>query len=175
MHIVLGLLTMLVSIFYLLDRLGIDIGGLNPFFWYRRRAFAKRYGSDPIYSIEDPIHIAALLVIGAGQLEGALTADQKRTAQAQFETELSLDPKEASQLFGSASHLLAAPQLLADQLGKLVDRNTNRFSAEQAQSLISMMTAVVSADGEPSASQKAYIENIRSKYVGDTGPSGTWG
>ena len=45
MHIIIGLLGSLVTIFYLLDRLGVDIGGLNPFYWYRRRAFAKKFGA----------------------------------------------------------------------------------------------------------------------------------
>ena len=39
MHIILGALGSIVTILYMLDRLGIDIGGLNPFYWYRRRAF----------------------------------------------------------------------------------------------------------------------------------------
>ncbi len=70
MHVIIGLLGGLVTIFYLLDRLGVDIGGLNPFYWYRRHAYAKKIGADPIYSIEDPVHVAALLIIGTAKLEG---------------------------------------------------------------------------------------------------------
>jgi len=80
MHLVLGFLGTVVTVLFLLDRLGIDLGGMNPFYWYRRRAFAKKYVSDPIYSIEDPIHVAALLIIGAAKLDGDLTAEQKKTA-----------------------------------------------------------------------------------------------
>ena len=69
MHLILGLLTAIVTILFLLDRLGINLGGLNPFDWRRRRAFAKRYGADPIYSVEDPIHVAALLIIGAALMK----------------------------------------------------------------------------------------------------------
>ena len=76
MHILLGLLGSIVTILFLLDRLGIDLGGLNPFGWRRRRAWAKKYGGDPIYSVEDPIHVAALLVIGAAKINGDLTATQ---------------------------------------------------------------------------------------------------
>ena len=43
MHVILGILSSIVAILYALDRLGIDLGGLNPFYWYRRRAFAKKY------------------------------------------------------------------------------------------------------------------------------------
>jgi uncharacterized tellurite resistance protein B-like protein len=174
MHVVLGLLGTFVTILYLLSRLGIDLGGTNPFFWYRRRAFAKKYGSDPIYSVEDPIHVAALLVIGAAKLDGDLTAEQKKIAQEQFELQFSLDSREASQLFGSAAHLLAAPQLIDTQLKKLADRNKDRFSQDQARSLVKMMVKVASADGDLTAAQAAYIDGVQAQFVRDEKRQGTW-
>jgi len=174
MHLVLGFLGTVITILYLLDRLGIDLGGLNPFYWYRRRAFARKYGSDPIYSVEDPIHVAALLVIGAAKLDGDLTAEQKKTAQGLFESEFSLDSREASQLFGSAAHLLAAPQLIDTQLGKLADRNKDRFSQDQASSLAHMMVKVASADGDLTTAQSEFIEGVRTQFVREEKRQGTW-
>lgn len=174
MHIVIGLLGSLVTILYLLDRLGVDIGGLNPFYWYRRRAFAKKYGSDPVYSIEDPVHVAALLVIGTAKLEGDLTAEQKRVAQEQFESEFSMDSREASALFGSAAHLLAAPQLIDTQLRKLAQVNEGRFSPEQAASLVQMMNAVATADGDLTAGQQDFINGVRSEFVREKQSQGKW-
>lgn len=173
MHIIIGFLGSLVTILYLLDRLGIDIGGLNPFYWYRRRAFAKKFGADPIYSIEDPVHLASLFVIGAAKLDGELTAEQRRAAQRQFEAAFSLTEADASALFGSASHLLAAPQLLDDQLGKLADKNKSSFSKEQAESLLDMMVTVVTADGEASRAQREFIEKVRGVFV-QPQREGTW-
>lgn len=174
MHILLGLLGSIVTVLYILDRIGIDLGGLNPFYWYRRRAFAKKYGADPIFSIEDPLHVASLLVIGVAKLDGDLTAAQKAIAQAQFETNFSMDSRAASELFGSAAHLLAAPQLLDSQLTKLADKNSSRFSREQVDSLIEMMTRVASADGKPSSAQEAFISGVRAKLVQQHQPEGTW-
>ena len=174
MHIILGALGSIVTILYLLDRLGIDIGGMNPFYWYRRRAFAKKYGADPIFSVEDPMHIASLLVIGAAKLDGDLTAQQKAAAQELFESEFSLTDKEASQLFGSAAHLLAAPQLIEDQLTKLAGRSGDRFSPEQAESMIGMMEKVAAADGGLSASQQALIAQVKSDFPSAAKPDGTW-
>ncbi len=96
MHIIIGFLTALVTIFYLLDRLGIDLGGFNPFHWRRRRAWANKYNSDPIYSVEDPMHVAALLVLGAAKLDGVISAEQKRVALEQFAITFSLDARDAS-------------------------------------------------------------------------------
>ena len=174
MHILIGLLGSIVTLLYLLDRLGIDLGGMNPFHWYRRRAFARKYGSDPIYSIEDPVHIAALLVIGAAKLDGDLTAEQKKAAQDQFVSEFSLDAREASQLFGSAAHLLAAPQLIDTQLAKLADRNKDNFSTEQASSLMQMMVKVASADGSISVRQQEFIDSVRSAYIREVKSDSTW-
>ena len=174
MHIVIGLLGSIVTVLYLLDRLGIDLGGLNPFYWYRRRAFAKKYGADPIYSIDDPIHVASLLVIGAAKLEGELTAAQKAAAQELFESNFSMDSGAASDLFGSAAHLLAAPQLIESQLTGLVDKNNGLFSEEQAESMVDMMVKVASADGDISAAQKEFIGGIKSRFVQAEKRQGTW-
>ncbi len=174
MHILLGLLGSIVTILFLLDRLGIDLGGLNPFGWRRRRAWAKKYGGDPIYSVEDPIHVAALLIIGAAKINGDLTAEQKKVAQEQFESNFSLDSRAASQLFGSAAHLLAAPQLIDTQLHALADKNKGDFSQDQAESMVKMMIEVASADGDLTATQNEYIEGIRSQFVSVKEHHGTW-
>ncbi|MGB5688321.1 MAG: TerB family tellurite resistance protein [Woeseiaceae bacterium] len=175
MHVIIGLLGGLLTIFYLLDRLGVDIGGLNPFYWYRRHAFAKKFGADPVYSIEDPVHIAALLVIGTAKLDGDITSGQKETALEQFATNFSIEPSEASGLFGSAAHLLAAPQLVGTQLEKLADRNGDRFSPDQVKSLIEMMRKVASADGQASGAQEDCIESIESRFGTRREQHGPWG
>ena len=174
MHIIIGLLGTLATIFYLLDRLGIDIGGLNPFYWYRRRAFSKKLTADPIYSIEDPMHVASLLVIGVAKLDGDLTAGQKRVAQEQFESSFSMTPQAASELFGSAAHLLAAPQLIDSQLQKLAHKNRDRFSREQAESMLEMMGQVAAADGRPSEAQERFIDAVRSQLSVPQEAVGTW-
>ena len=174
MHIVLGVITGIISILYLLDRMGIDIGWWNPFYWRRRRAFAKKFGADPIYSVEDPLHLASLFVIGVAKLDGELTAESKRVAQDQFESSFSMTEKEASDLFSSAAHLLAAPQLLDTQLGNLVEKNSGSFSPEQAESMINMVSAVANTDGAASAAQREFIEKMRSTLATPRQQEGTW-
>ena len=174
MHIVLGVLTSIITILFLLDRMGIDIGWWNPFYWRRRRAFARKFGADPIYSIEDPLHLASLFVIGTAKLDGELTAESKRAAQEQFESSFSMSSQEASELFSSAAHLLAAPQLLDNQLNNLVEKNENSFTPEQAESMIDMAVAVARVDGDPSAAQQAFIDKMRSTFSTPHPQDGTW-
>lgn len=174
MHIVLGLLGAIVTILFLLDRLGVDIGGLNPFYWRRRRAWAKRYEGDPIYSVEDPKHVAALLIVGAAKLDGDLSAGQKRVALQQFESEFSLDSRAASELLGSAAHLLGPPQVIDTQLNGLADKSKGRFSQDQAESMVQMIIEVASADGELTAEQSRYIDSMRARFVRSKRSEAAW-
>lgn len=174
MHIVIGVLSALVTIFYLLDRLGIDIGGLNPFYWRRRRAWAKKYQGDPIYSVEDPMHVAAILIVGAAKLDGDLTAESKKAAMQQFRSKFSLDTGGASELLGSAAHLLGSPQILDTQLNGLVDKNHKRFTPEQAESMIEMVSDVAAADGPLSTRQTEFIDSLRARLIPPKYNQGTW-
>lgn len=177
MHIVIGLLGSIVTILYLLNRLanlGIDFSRLNPFHWRRRRAWAKKYDGDPIYSVEDPMQVAALLIVGVAKLDGDLSTEQKKLAIGKFETDFSLGTREASDLFGSAAHLLGAPQIVASQLSGLADRHAERFSQEQAESMLEMMLGVASVDGDLSARQREYVEDIRSRFIPRQESEGTW-
>jgi uncharacterized tellurite resistance protein B-like protein len=161
-------------VFYLLDRLGIDIGGFNPFHWRRKRAWSRQFHGDPIYSVEDPLHVAALLILGAAKLDGIVSAEQKRVALQRFESVFSLEPKESTELVGSAVHLLGAPQVIDAQLQGLADKNKNCFTQEQADSMLQLMVEVVSADGEVTAAQSAFIENMRTHFEPPQKNQGTW-
>jgi len=174
MHVVLGLLTSIVTILYLLDRMGIDLGGLNPFYWRRRRAWAAKYQGDPIYSVEDPMHVAALLVVGAAKLDGDLSAEQKKVVLSQFESTFSLDSSAASELLGSAAHLLGAPQIIDAQLSGVAEKNKGRFSNEQAESMLQMMTDVASVEGGTTTKQSEYIASVRALFISSEPTSGTW-
>lgn len=174
MQVVIGLLGSIVTLLYLLDRLGIDLGGLNPFYWRRRRAWARKYHGDPIYSVEDPKDVAAILIVGSAKLDGDLSAEQKKTALQQFKTKFSLDTSGASELLGSAAHLLGSHQIIDTQLKGVAEKNDRRFSRDQAESMIKMMVEVASADGELSAKQIEFIESIRSRYAPAEEQAGTW-
>lgn len=174
MHVVLGLLTSIVTILYLLDRMGVNLGGLNPFYWRRRRAWAEKYQGDPIYSVEEPIHVAALLIVGVAKLDGEVSAEQKKVILNQFESKFSLDSKAASELLGSAAHLLGAPQIIDTQLSGIAEKNKDNFSGEQAESMLEIMLEVAASEGEASAKQRGFIARIRSLVVPSKENEGTW-
>lgn len=174
MHILIAFLGSLVTVFYLLDRLGINIGGFNPFHWRRKRAWSNKYHSDPIYSIEDPLHVAAVLILGAAKLDGVVSAEQKRVALERFEAVFSLDAKDAAELVGSAIHLLGAPQVIDAQLKGLADKNKSCFTQNQLESMVQLMLEVVSADGDVTAAQSEFVESMRAHFIPPQQNQGTW-
>ena len=174
MHIILGLLGALVTIFYLLDRLGIDIGYLNPFYWRRRRAWRAKYEGDPIHAVEDPREIAALFVIGVAKLDGEISAGQKQVAQREFASTFSMSERESAQLVGASAHLLGHPQVIRSQLAGVLERKRDTFNAEQAESLLAMVTAVASADGEANEEQREVIDELRAALAKPQQDAGVW-
>ena len=80
MHIILGLLGTIVTILVLLHRLaeaGIDLGGLNPYFWHRRRQWRKKYQGNPVYRMDDPMDATAILMVAAAKADGDMTREDK--------------------------------------------------------------------------------------------------
>jgi uncharacterized tellurite resistance protein B-like protein len=175
MHIILGALASIVTILYLLDRMGIDLGGFNPFYWRRRRAWAKKYEGDPVYSVEDPVEVAALLILGAAKLNGDISAEQRRVAQQQFQSVFSMSERDALQLIASATHLLGAPQVIDTQLKGVIAKNKDRLTPEQAKSMLDMMMEIAAADGDSTAEQREYVDFVRSEFAREEKGEGPWG
>ncbi|MDH3747795.1 MAG: TerB family tellurite resistance protein [Gammaproteobacteria bacterium] len=177
MHVILGLLGTIVTILYLLHRLaemGIDLAGLNPFYWRRRRAWQKQYEGDPIYAVEDPTELAAIVIAAVAKIEGDITAEQKRMLLSEFANRFSLSDREASHLLGSTTHLLGQPQIIENQLDGLFERHKDVFSAEQAESLATMMQKVAAAEGTPSAAQIALMASVRDRLGMAPSGDGVW-
>ena len=64
MHVLLGILGSIITILILLKRLadsGIDLAGLNPFLWHRRRKWRMKVEGNPIHAISSPMELTALL------------------------------------------------------------------------------------------------------------------
>ena len=177
MHIVLGALTTIVTILWLLHRLaemGIDLGGLNPWYWRRRRAWHKKYEGDPVYATEDPMEVAALFVTGVARLDGEISAEQKNAILGEFASGFRLSDKEASQLLGSCTHLLGGPQVIQTQLEGLMERHRDLFSPDQAQSFLTMAENVVSVGQSPTAEQRIMVGELERRFSTPPEEDSTW-
>lgn len=177
MHILLGALTSIVTILWLLHRLaemGIDLGGLNPWTWRRRRAWRIKYEGDPIFAVEDPMDVASLFIVGAAKLDGDICAEEKSTILNEFASGFSLNEKEAAQLYTSATHLLGGPQVIGSQLDGLMERHKRSFSAEQADSFLAMARRVLEAGTATTAEQRELLTKLEQNYSVPPAEDSTW-
>lgn len=60
------------------------------------------------------------------------------------------------------------------QINGLAEKNKGRFTKEQTDSMLQIMAAVCSADGEINAEQSGLIDNLRALFVSPEPSQGTW-
>jgi len=75
---------------------GISLGGINPFLWQRRRKWKKQYEGNPVYQIDNPLDLAALLATATAKADGDMSSDEKRTLLDLFQKEFNVDKKGAA-------------------------------------------------------------------------------
>lgn len=177
MHIILGLLGAVVTILVLLHRLagmGVDLGGLNPFLWRRRRSWRQKFEANPAFSLDDPLEIAALLVVGTAKVDGDMSAEEKRALLGEFETTFSLAPSKASELLAGSAHLLGDAEILRTQLDDVLSGRPDLFSDAQVESVLEMMERIAHIGGAPTAGQLELIDGVRRCLSRPEAPRGTW-
>ena len=177
MHILLGALGAVVTILVLLYRLadiGIDLGGLNPFAWRRRRAWRGRFEANPVFSLSDPREIAALLIVGTAKIDGDLSAGEKQAILRELESTLSLGEKGASELLASTAYLLGDMQVFSAQSRELAERYREHLSAGQIRSLLEICDRIAALDGGTTSRQEALLATLRDVLDPAPGAGGTW-
>ena len=88
--------------------MGIDLGGLNPWAWRRRRNWRQKFEANPIYSIASPMELAALLVAATAKADGDMSLEEKQTILGLFEREFHLSERDAASLLTASTHLLGS-------------------------------------------------------------------
>ena len=161
MHIVIAVITAVAGLLWALNSLqrsGFHFSSLNPFLAYRRWQWSRTYGGRPIYKLERPIDVAAVLLLGVAKADGAITSDQKRELLAMFQSEFSISRNEASDLLLASSHLIRDEIYLVDHLEKILARSADRFEPDAIGSLLAMMRKVAALDGSINGEQEKLID-----------------
>jgi uncharacterized tellurite resistance protein B-like protein len=158
-----------------LQRSGFDLNSLNPFLAYRRWQWRRTYGGRPIYKLDRPMDVAAVLLLGIAKADGEITSDQKRELQAMFQNEFSISRDEAADLLLASSHLIRDEIYLVDHLDKILDRSAGRFEPDAVGSLLGMMRKVAVLDGSVNAEQQKLIDATETYFAGRVKKStGKW-
>jgi hypothetical protein len=173
MHIVLSVLGVVVTILTLLNRLessGIDIGWLNPFAWKRRRDWAKKYHANPVYSLDNPMEVTALIMVALAKSEGEVSAEQKREILNKYQEVFHLSEGAAADLFSSITFILKEDISSIQNTQKLLGPSGDKFTPEQASSSISLFKYISGLESPENTFQRevinAFERYFHSKFKG---------
>ncbi len=177
MHVVLGALGSITTIMWILYRLaqaGIDLGGLNPFLWTRRRRWRKKYETNPIYTIEQPLDAAALVLTATAKVTGEITSEEKRLLLRIFEREFHGTKRDAAALLASSTFLIGQGDEIRDSLEKILEPSAANFTPEQAESVILLANKIAYAGGEATEVQKEFLSSLSKHFKPDSGEKKKW-
>ena len=177
MHIILGLLGTVVTILILLNRLaeaGIDLGGLNPFLWRRRRKWQKMMEGNPVYHIDSPMEAAALLTVATSKADGDMSAEEKKEILLFFQSEFHLTRRDAAGLFVASAYLYGNGEEVGANLEKILKTSLENFSEDQAQSTLALLYKVCEIDPSGNDLKREFAGQVRRIFDNQFKPKGKW-
>jgi hypothetical protein len=177
MHIVLAALGSIVTILWLLHRLaemGVTLGGLNPWLWRRRRRWKRSYEANPIFSLESPMELTALLVVAVAKADGDMSSEEKREILGMFRDEFQLAEKDAAELLTAVSYMLGAGEEVRSNLPAVMAPSRDRFSSAQTESAIDLLQRIGAVGGAPTKVQMDLIAQIDGLLRQQVQPAGKW-
>lgn len=175
MAYLLGLLGVVVTVLVLLSRLadaGIDLGGLNPFLTRRRRAWRQKFEANPLFGLDKPMDVAAVLAVGVAKADGDMSMEQKQALLAAFQQTFDIDHRVAEELLASSAHLVGDGRILRDQVLDVVAGSKEQFTDGQVESTMSLLEAIAAVEGA-SGRQREFVSNVADALRGQPA-AGTW-
>ncbi len=177
MHIILSLLGTIITVLILLNRLaqaGISLGGLNPFLWRRRQKWKNQYEGNPIYKIESPLDLAALLATATAKADGDMSSEEKKALLDLFQKEFNVDKKGAAELLVSSAYLLGSGEELKNNLEKVIQPSLANFTEEQATSTSNILDGICRVDTSGADLKRNFAKQAKDEIAKHFEPKGTW-
>jgi uncharacterized tellurite resistance protein B-like protein len=165
MHMLLSLLGAIVTIVILFKRLadsGIDLAGLNPF-----SSSPSTASDDPekqLFSLSDPLEVAALLATTTAKIDGDLSSEEKTMLLQLFQSEFHKNEQQASDLLISSVYLFADGREAIAMPDKIMHTSLQSFSPEKAQSLMRLLNAISQVDNINQAAKQAYVNKVEAIF-----------
>ena len=177
MHIVIAAITAVAGLFWALNALqrsGFHFSDLNPFLAWRRFQWSRKHGGKPIYKLDKPMDVAAVLLLGVAKADGEITSDQKKELLGMFQSEFGISRDEAADLLLASSHLIRDEIYLVDNLDKVLARSAQSFELDTVASLLAMMRRIAMLDGSVNAEQQKLIEATEKYFAARARPVSKW-
>ena len=177
MHIIAGMLGTVVTIlwlFYRLAEMGIDLGGLNPFLWQRRRQWKKHYDANPVFKLDSPMEATALLITAVAKADGDMSSEEKHLILDIFEHEFHLSKRDAAGLLISSIHLLSKGDEVRNSLKDVLAPSLANFTVEQASSAVELINRVAAIGGSATEMQSELVRNASAVLERSCKPKSKW-
>lgn len=173
MHIIISVLVALAGLIWALtalQRSGVDLNSFNPFTWYRRRQWQKNFQAHPALTADNPMDVAAVVLLHTAELKGELTRETRQALLNLFQSTFKIDAQAAEALFSSTSFLLK-DGLFEKHAARFVNERWGALSAEQGAQIVPLVLQVAGWDGMPTPQQNAFIALLKEKTSPPPGSS----
>ncbi|MGE0498698.1 MAG: phenylacetic acid degradation protein [Ramlibacter sp.] len=171
---VLGLIVAFTMAMEGLRRFGLDVGWLNPITFFRRQAWRKKVSTPPLYALDHPVDVVAVLVLATVQTTGAITSQQKQGARALLQQHLNLSESDAANIWLSSAHMLRNRPLDLRELPAVLDRSASKFTDYHLQTLKTLMRSAAQIEPPINAEQEQLINAVDAYFVKRKEASGPW-
>jgi hypothetical protein len=161
---VIGLISAIAGLLFALHKLqqaGVDLNAFNPFVWWRRKQLEKTYGQKPLYVLDSPMEVAAMLMLATVKCEGEVSREQKRFLLQNYEKEFGLSVGDASALLSQSAYLLRDEEEIASQIDEVLERSRAEFAEQQIESTLELMNQAAEFEDAPNEGQETLIREVR--------------
>ena len=112
------------------------------------------------FKIDEPMELAALLVVGLAKTDGDMSAEEKHSILKMFESEFRISRADASGLMSSCVYLLGRGDEFRDSLDKIIKPSIAKFSGEQLESTMQMLQRIGAQIGGEEGIKQTMLERI---------------
>jgi len=161
---VIAILTALTAFIWALYRLhtsGFDLNAFNPFHLLRRLKWQNQINNRPIYSIENPMEAAALLLVATAKLDGEITREQRNFILQLFITEFDVTEIAANELYAASSYLLKDINNIIPEVSLILEPCKAVFKPNHITTLLEMLEKVAASENSPTVAQSELIVEVR--------------
>lgn len=174
MHIIIGVITAIAGLVWALtslQRSGVDLNSFNPFTWYHRYQWRKKIQPHPALAVDNPMDIAAVILLHTAKLKGELTRETRQTLLKIFQDTFRLEEKGAEVLFSATSFLLK-DGLFEKFVSRFIQMRWSTLSTAQAQQIVPLVQKIAELDGPPTAQQSELLSLLKEKTLPK--PDSSW-
>lgn len=171
---VLGLVITFVMAMEALRRFGIDVGWLNPLTFFHRRAWRKKVSTPPLYAMEHPVDVVAVLALATVQTTGVISSQQKAGVQALLRQHLNLSEADATNIWLSSSHMLRNRPLEPSEMPAVLACSADKFTDYHIQTLNTVMSAAAAIEPPVNAAQRQLMDAVDAFFAQKKRASGPW-